>query len=210
MSNLIVNSTSKAIIHNFRQKSIGIWLLHRIKHICQHLLRCIQLTWTFPRPKNSPPDTFYTSLQTGTAFPVRASARKSRVLSHSAFSVSLEHLRYCTLYTTATIVTHSPHPYRMRSVYHRTFPRAKKCPPDTFYTSLRTGAALSSPCICQKKPSAFALGFFWQGHKDLNPEPTVLETAALPIELYPYIYKRQKALRNLVGLQGLEPGTIRL
>ena len=26
---------------------------------------------------------------------------------------------------------------------------------------------------------------FWQGHKDLNPEPTVLETAALPIELYP-------------------------
>ena len=33
--------------------------------------------------------------------------------------------------------------------------------------------------------------FFWQGHKDLNPEPTVLETAALPIELYPYIvYER--------------------
>ena len=29
----------------------------------------------------------------------------------------------------------------------------------------------------------------WQGHKDLNPEPTVLETAALPIELYPYILK---------------------
>ena len=30
---------------------------------------------------------------------------------------------------------------------------------------------------------------FWQGHKDLNPEPTVLETAALPIELYPYMKK---------------------
>ena len=30
--------------------------------------------------------------------------------------------------------------------------------------------------------------FLWQGHKDLNPEPTVLETAALPIELYPYVY----------------------
>ena len=30
--------------------------------------------------------------------------------------------------------------------------------------------------------------WFWQGHKDLNPEPTVLETAALPIELYPYIW----------------------
>ena len=40
----------------------------------------------------------------------------------------------------------------------------------------------------------------WQGHKDLNPEPTVLETAALPIELYPY----------MVGLRGLEPRTNRL
>ena len=29
-----------------------------------------------------------------------------------------------------------------------------------------------------------------RGHKDLNPEPTVLETAALPIELYP-IYQKQ-------------------
>ena len=43
----------------------------------------------------------------------------------------------------------------------------------------------------------------WQGHKDLNPEPTVLETAALPIELYPYI-------QSMVGLRGLEPGTVRL
>ena len=35
---------------------------------------------------------------------------------------------------------------------------------------------------------------FWQGHKDLNPEPTVLETAALPIELYPYmLFKKPKA-----------------
>ena len=49
----------------------------------------------------------------------------------------------------------------------------------------------------------------WQGHKDLNPEPTVLETAALPIELYPYISKAI-ALLWMVGLQGFEPGTIRL
>ena len=28
--------------------------------------------------------------------------------------------------------------------------------------------------------------FVWQGQKDLNPQPTVLETATLPIELYPY------------------------
>ena len=49
-------------------------------------------------------------------------------------------------------------------------------------------------------------GDFWQGHKDLNPEPTVLETAALPIELYPYIL----VFRKVVGLRGLEPGTVRL
>ena len=35
-------------------------------------------------------------------------------------------------------------------------------------------------------------GISWQGHKDLNPEPTVLETAALPIELYPYIWSLEK------------------
>ena len=44
--------------------------------------------------------------------------------------------------------------------------------------------------------------FRWQGQKDLNPRHAVLETAALPTELYPYI--------NLVGHQGLEPRTNRL
>ena len=53
---------------------------------------------------------------------------------------------------------------------------------------------------------------FWQGHKDLNPEPTVLETAALPIELYPYLFKKARpfvrwwALRDSnPGLSGYEP-----
>ena len=50
----------------------------------------------------------------------------------------------------------------------------------------------------------------WQGHKDLNPEPTVLETAALPIELYPYIYLKARRRLFVVGPQGFEPGTIRL
>ena len=46
----------------------------------------------------------------------------------------------------------------------------------------------SSPCTkTEKVQHRKVLDFFWQGHKDLNPEPTVLETAALPIELYPYI-----------------------
>ena len=40
----------------------------------------------------------------------------------------------------------------------------------------------------------------WQGQKESNPRHAVLETAALPAELYPYV----------VGLQGLEPGTDRL
>ena len=29
--------------------------------------------------------------------------------------------------------------------------------------------------------------FLWQGQKDLNPRPMVLETSTLPTELYPYI-----------------------
>ena len=40
----------------------------------------------------------------------------------------------------------------------------------------------------------------WQGLKDSNPRHAVLETAALPAELNPY----------MVGLRGLEPGTGRL
>ena len=39
----------------------------------------------------------------------------------------------------------------------------------------------------------------WQGHKDLNPEPTVLETAALPIELYPYVNIKGIAARIVGG-----------
>ena len=40
----------------------------------------------------------------------------------------------------------------------------------------------------RKKPVTIAVtGFFvWQGQKDLNPRHVVLETTALPAELYPY------------------------
>ena len=44
------------------------------------------------------------------------------------------------------------------------------------------------------------LELFWQGQKESNPRHAVLETAALPAELYPYV----------VGLHGLEPWTDRL
>ena len=33
--------------------------------------------------------------------------------------------------------------------------------------------------------SKAAVRFWWQGQKESNPQPTVLETVALPIELYP-------------------------
>ena len=46
----------------------------------------------------------------------------------------------------------------------------------------------------------------WQGQKDLNPRHAVLETAALPTELYPYKNKRF----DMVGHHGLEPRTVRL
>ena len=52
-----------------------------------------------------------------------------------------------------------------------------------------------------KNPSQ-RMDYLWQGKKASNPRPTVLETAALPAELFPYI--------KLVGLQGLEPQTDRL
>ena len=45
-----------------------------------------------------------------------------------------------------------------------------------------------------------SLFFLWQGQKESNPRHAVLDTAALPAELYPYV----------VGLHGLEPWTDRL
>ena len=50
----------------------------------------------------------------------------------------------------------------------------------------------------------------WQGQKGSNPRPTVLETAALPAELYPYLFNLVIPKAYMVGLQGLEPGTDRL
>ena len=53
---------------------------------------------------------------------------------------------------------------------------------------------------------------FWQGQKESNPRHAVLETAALPAELYPYLACGTPVRRStiLVGLQGFEPGTGRL
>ncbi len=39
------------------------------------------------------------------------------------------------------------------------------------------------------KKTAHKAFFKWQGQKDLNPRHMVLETIALPTELYPYIMR---------------------
>ena len=72
-------------------------------------------------------------------------------------------------------------------------------------TPLRPGTLrvpLVHPYISKNKALLTQCFVFWQGQKDLNPRHAVLETAALPTELYPYI--------KLVGHQGLEPRTNRL
>ena len=42
------------------------------------------------------------------------------------------------------------------------------------------------PAAQMKKSKSFDLDF-WQGQKDLNPRPMVLETSTLPTELYPCV-----------------------
>ena len=57
------------------------------------------------------------------------------------------------------------------------------------------------PEIMRKPPEILRFqAVSWQGQKDSNPRHAVLETAALPAELYPF----------MVGLRGLEPRTDRL
>ena len=56
-----------------------------------------------------------------------------------------------------------------------------------------------NPCV------STVSGLEWQGQKDLNPRHAVLETAALPTELYPYI-KLWWAIRDSnPGPTGYEP-----
>ena len=60
-----------------------------------------------------------------------------------------------------------------------------------------------------KKHSFKRTSVFWQGQKDLNPRHSVLETDALPTELYPYIFQLFSVV-HMVDRQGLEPRTDRL
>ena len=58
-------------------------------------------------------------------------------------------------------------------------------------------------CKIYENPNKFHLKFvgIWQGKKASNPRPTVLETAALPAELFPYIlFADSKPKPNEMGL----------
>ena len=65
-----------------------------------------------------------------------------------------------------------------------TLPRAKNCSPAlNFYTSLRTGAALSSPPSASKNGKYhLVLPVFWYTGRDSNPQPSEPESDALSIE----------------------------
>ncbi len=56
-----------------------------------------------------------------------------------------------------------------------------------------------NPCV------STVSGLEWQGQKDLNPRHAVLETAALPTELYPYIKKWWAIRDSNPGPTGYEP-----
>ena len=50
---------------------------------------------------------------------------------------------------------------------------------------------------------------FWQGKKASNPRPTVLETVALPTELFPYIQFHWWGFRDSnPGPTGYEPAAL--
>ena len=59
------------------------------------------------------------------------------------------------------------------------------------WTVIHYRSPSSPPTHAQNNKRAIAyattLSLFWQGQKDLNPRPMVLETSTLPTELYPYV-----------------------
>ena len=69
-----------------------------------------------------------------------------------------------------------PHPYRVRSDIHGLSHGLKIAQRFAIFAPV---CGLVPPFqvlrTYQKSPSTSVDGLFWQGHKDLNPEPTVLE-----------------------------------
>ena len=73
---------------------------------------------------------------------------------------------------------------RIVAVASWTLPRPKKCPPDTFYPSLRTGVGLSSPFPHQKRGRLTASSFLVRemGLEPTRRNHTHLKRACLPFQ----------------------------
>ena len=61
-----------------------------------------------------------------------------------------------------------------------------------------------SPIHPSIQPSKTPFHSGWHGRRDLNPQPTVLETATLPIELLPYL-PNLVCLSDKKGVAGVHP-----
>ena len=49
---------------------------------------------------------------------------------------------------------------------------------------------------------------YWQGQKESNPQPTVLETVALPVELYPRVVMSAGLEPAISSLRGWRPNQL--
>ena len=95
-----------------------------------------------------------------------------------------------------------PHPYQgcaLPTELQQRMATRKGLEPSTSGVTGRRSNQLNYRAIVKISNQLFLL-FVWQGQKDSNPRHSVLETDALPAELYPF----------MVGLHGLEPWTGRL
>jgi hypothetical protein len=81
------------------------------------------------------------------------SARKSRVLSH-----------YCRFCISAKQMDGRQQPYRLPSTIHGLSHGLKIARLLAIFAPVCGLVPPFQVRFCQKKPSAFALGFFWQGH----------------------------------------------
>ncbi len=66
----------------------------------------------------------------------------------------------------------------------------------------------STSAVNEKTKTAERRSLSWQGQKDLNPRHAVLETAALPTELYPYMFIWWTIRDSNPGPTGYEPAAL--
>ena len=86
------------------------------------------------------------------------------------------------------------------ALYLLSYSSERTCPFFKGHVATKKGLEPSTSGVTGRRSNQLNYRAIWQGQKDLNPRHAVLETAALPTELYPYV----------VGLHGLEPWTDRL